>query len=469
MIRVREKSLYTLERKKTMSDTVKKAEALFASLPFLDKKSSGTFDCREECYMKLYENTTAQDYEAYLSSLTAAGFALLQRTEMNGNLSAALAKDTAVTLCYTPCDESLRVTVCAKNNFPALTPVKTVPDGKTVFYAFENDHALIDCGMCLLVQCADNSFFIVDSGHYFQFNDNDRLYKFMRERTPAGQKVVVNGWFITHTHTDHVSKLMDFLKYNTDDVIIEGVYQNLLPLEHPNDFGNHEEKEIAARLYELLDGYPAPVYKLHSGMRFYVRELAFDVLYTHEDSYPAIIEDFNDSSTVLMMTAHGSKVFIPGDAAVYASEVLEKRYGTSLKCDVVQIAHHGHTGLSEHCYELLAADTAIFPVTRVMFEQDIKRHAADRKAIELASRYFITSDGTVCVPLPYEKDAVYTLPDESTEDFEKIKRLWRYDYPEEYKKYIYDTFLKNGGSPEKLLIPSSQTGWIEPKPWIEGC
>lgn len=446
-----------------------KGNVLFSALPPFDKKASGTFDCREKCYMKLYGNVSADDHSSYLAALTANGFTVLQTTEVNGNLFAALEKDVAVTLYYTPCDESLRITVSEKKNFPALAPTGTEGDGKTVFYAFESDHSLIDCGMCLLVQCADGSFFVVDSGHYFQFNDNDRINKFMRERTPAGQKVVVSGWFVTHAHTDHISKLIDFLKYNTDDVVIEGFYQNLLPLEHPNDFGNHEEKEVAAKLYAALENYPAPVYKLHAGMRFYVRELAFDVLYTHEDTYPAVIDDFNDSSSVLMMTACGSKVFIPGDAAVFASGVLENRFGEALKCDVVQIAHHGHTGLSEHCYGLLAADTAIFPVTRVMFEQDIKRHAADRKAVELASRYYITSDGTVCVPLPYDKDAVYALPDETTEDFEKIKRLWRYVYPEEYKKYIYDKFLENGGVPEDLLIPSSPAGWIEPKPWTEGC
>lgn len=445
------------------------AEKMFSLLPAFAKESQGTFYCRENCFMRLYKHINQADYAAFCRQLTGNGFSRLQITENNGNLFSAYKKEVCVTVYYTPCDESVRITVSEDDLFPALAPAEDIPDGETVFYAFENDHSLIDCGMCLMVQCADHSFFVIDSGHYFQCNDNDRIYRFMRERTPAGRKVVVNGWYITHAHTDHVCKLIDFLKYNTGDVVIEGFYQNLLPPEHPNDFGNHEEKEVAQKLYAELEAYPAPVYKLHSGMRFYVRELAFDVLYTHEDSYPSIIEDFNDSSSVVMMTARGSKVFIPGDAAVFASEVLEKRFGSSLGCDVVQIAHHGHTGLSEHCYELLAADTAVFPVTRIMFEADVKRHAADRKAIELASRCFITSDGTVAVPLPYDKDTVYALPDESMEDFEKIKRLWRYDYPEEYKRYIYGEFLKHGGKPEELLIPSSEFGWVEPKPWTEGC
>ena len=84
-------------------------------------------------------------------------------------------------------------------------------------------------------------------------------------------------------------------------------------------------------------------------------------------------------------------------------------------------------------------------------------------AIELASRYFITGDGTVCVPLPYQRDSVCKLPDETLEDFAKIERLWKYRYTDEYKAYIYHKFLENGGDPAKLTLPTSPGGWIEPK------
>ncbi len=198
-------------------------------------------------------------------------------------------------------------------------------------------------------------------------------------------------------------------------------------------------------------------------MRFYVRNLAFDVLSTFEDIFPEEIDDYNDSSTVLMMEAEGSKVFIPGDASVKASRRLEARWGETLRCDVAQIAHHGHTGLSSRCYELLHADTVIFPVTRIMFEGDLPRHEANRTAVGLASQYYITGDGTVCVPLPYRREEVTALPDETVEDFAKIERLWKYTYPEEYKTYIWETFLRHGGDPKKLVLPTSSGGWIEPK------
>lgn len=447
-----------------MNDNAATQKTVFSRLPELPCRRIASFTGWNGCELRVLADASDASFECYLAALTEEGFSVLQKREVNDNRFAALEKDEIrVNLLYTPCDNELRITASENELTPRLTPDECSGDTTTTFYAFENDQTLIDCGMCLLIQCRDDSFFVVDSGHYFQPNDNDRLYRFMRERTPEGKKVTVCGWLITHAHTDHVCKLIDFLKYNTRDVVIEGFYHNLLPADYAVWDCNHEEKETAEKLFAALTDFPAPTYTLHTGMRFYVRNLMFDVLSTHEDLHPDFIEDYNDSSTVVMLEAEGSRVFIPGDAAVAADKKITARWGRTLRCDVVQIAHHGHTGLSAKCYEMLCADTVIFPVTRIMFEGDLPRHEANRKAIELASQYFITGDGTVCVPLPYQKDTVTKLPDETLEDFAKIERLWKYSYSKEYKAYIYQKFLDNGGDPAKLLLPTSPEGWIEPK------
>lgn len=440
---------------------------IFDRFPAFESTLAGTYDCREDCFLRLYINATEGGFKEYISELIADGFQLLQSTETDGNLFAALKKDVCVTAYFTPCDGFLRVTASEKNQFPCFEKTDCTGECQTAFFGFESDHTIIDCGMCLLVQCPDYSFFVVDSGHYFQFNDNDRIYRLMRDRTPAGQKVVVNGWMITHAHTDHISKLMDFLKYNTDDVVIEGFYQNLIREDCYVD-DNHEENEMAAKLFKMLEAYPAPVYKLHTGMRFYIRNLSFDVLSTHEDLFPDEITDYNDSSCVVMLEAEGTRIFIPGDAAVLAGRKMEQRFSEkTFKCDIVQIAHHGHTGLSTTCYEKLNARVAVFPVTQIMFDADYQRMEPNRRAIELADEYYVTSNGTVVIPLPYKAGTVTVLPDETFEDFEKIKRIWRYVYPDSYKETLYEQFVANGGELDSTVLPTSPMGWIEPKPPIE--
>lgn len=436
---------------------------IFSSFRQFSESGSQIYNCRENCFMKFFEGVTSEQFNEYESSLKKDGFSVLQKREIDGNLFCALKKDIQINLFFTPCDGTLRVTASEKDMTPNFAKTECTGDCTTTFYGFESDQTIIDCGMCLLIQCADYSFFVVDSGHYFQFNDNDRIHKFMRERTPDGQKIVINGWLITHAHTDHISKLIDFLKYNTDDVIIEGFYQNLLPTDYDITIDNHEETEMAAMLFDILEKHPAPVYKLHTGMRFYIRNLAFDVLGTHEDIFPEKITDYNDSSCIVMVEAEGSKIFVPGDAAVAASKMLEARFSDTLKCDVVQVSHHGHTGLSKNLYELLKADTAVFPVTRIFYEEDMEKREANRHIAEIASKCFVTGDGTVGIPLPYDKNKIYTLPDETFEDFAKIERIWKYTYSDERKNELYELFLSNGGNPDNMLLPTSKFGWIEPK------
>ena len=441
----------------------KTMEALFEKFrQFRTESDAPIYDCGENCFLKYYENASLSEFESWINALKADGFEAVQENSLSGNQFVWLKKDVLyITAYFTPCDSSLRVTASENQPVPMLEAVEYERKCETVFYCFENDHTVIDCGMCLLIQCSDYSFVIVDSGHYDQFNDNDRIHKFMRERTPQGQKIVVAGWLLTHSHTDHVCKFIDFLKYNCDDVIIEGIYSNLFPFGYVAPNWGNEERLISAKLRRLMNGLVIPEYKLHSGESFYIRNLKIDVLCTHEDVYPKRISDFNDSSSVVMVTAENTRIFIPGDASDLVSEKLEMRYGEDLKCDVVQVAHHGHHGLSENVYRLLQGRLAVFPITRIKFDEELPRIQANRTLIELAEKYLISSDGTIKVPLPYDVNTVEQLPDETFEDFEKIKNLWSYSYTDERKKELYEIYLEHGGDLDKEVLPADYCGFHE--------
>ena len=431
-------------------------------LQFRPQADEPTYDCRENCFMHLYRDVTEPEYTAWIDALVADGMTVLQKTELNGNIYTCLKGEVLVNAFFTPCDGILRVAASETNLAPDFNPIGCTGDVETVFYGFESDQSLIDCGMCLMIQCPDYSFFIVDSGHYMQFNDNDRIYNFMRERTPEGQKVVVNGWLLTHAHSDHICKFMDFLRYNCHDCIIEGIYSNLIPDDYVGcKEWTREEVLLAGKLFRMLSETKIPTYKIHTGQRFYVRNLAFDVLGTHEDIYPNLITDYNDSSCMVVLTAENSRIFIPGDASRLSSVGLEKRYGETLRCDVVQVSHHGHTGLSVKAYEYLNAEVAVFPITRIKFDEEYPRIEANRRAIELAKAHYITSDGTVKIPLPYSLEKIEVLPDETFEDFGKINRLWGYSYTDERKAELYSMFTDRGGNLNRTNLPAEADSKFE--------
>jgi beta-lactamase superfamily II metal-dependent hydrolase len=153
------------------------------------------------------------------------------------------------------------------------------------------------------------------------------------------------------------------------------------------------------------------------------------------------MQDFNNTSTVLMMTAEGSKVLFPGDASAESDKVILRRYADYLKCDVVQVSHHGHSGTSPEFYRLADAECALFAVTQIKFDEEYPRQEANRTAIEIAKEYYIASNGTVEIPLPYVFGQTKVYPDETFEDFNGIFNLWTYEYTDEMKQKLYNEFL----------------------------
>lgn len=340
----------------------------------------------------------------------------------------------------------LRIVVDFDCNYPEnqiRSEVKTCP---VRLWQLEIDHSLIDCGMCYIFQCSDFSFFVIDSAHDYSVNDDIRIYEFMRERTPSDIKVRVAGWFISHGHIDHFGKFLDILRYNKE-IIIEGIYFNFAPNDHfSSESWMYSDINHVNIFYEELSKHSEiPVYRLHTGQHFFVRDLSVDILCTHEDVYPVSLDNYNDSSTVLMITVGNDKICFPGDAGGEESKILERRYPKFLQCDIMQVSHHGHFGTTPGFYRLANAKTVLFPVTRIKYDEEYPRYEANRVADEISEHNFIASDGTVEFTFPLKHSVIKLYPDEIIENFEGIYNLWSYEYSEEYKQKLVTEYKKQKG------------------------
>lgn len=408
------------------------------------------YDCANDTWMRLYKNADTADLYTAVENAKKLGFTVFAETTLESNIYVTLRKDSVQLHIYFCHAEKVLRVIADPFSVPYETePPKIQRKCQTKLWQFETDHTYIDCGMCYIFQCADHSFFVIDSGHYLQVNDHARIYRFMRERTPAGEKIVISGWFITHAHDDHVCQFMKFLQERHADVQIEKLYFNYVRDDGKDSHHWKESnKKIMRDFLKTALESGIPIVKLHAGQRFYVRDLCMDVLCTHEDVYPGSLENYNDSSTVLMITAGGSKICIPGDAGAEESKILTTRFSeTTLSCDIMQAAHHGHFGCSSAFYKAANAKIVLFPNTQIIFDEDWDRYEANRVACDLAEAYYISSNGTVEIPLPYTPGTVRELPDETFENFDRIQALWGYTYSAERKQQLFDKFLQRSGLP----------------------
>lgn len=344
--------------------------------PGMASDQNGTTD--EDSNMVVVSSTNATSFERYASKLMNNGFEMDVRSNYEDNVHYTFAKNNKYYHIYYTASKSEARFIEDLSSSTKLKDISTVATGsnQTEFYMYSIDYTKgesttsvtdywqIDCGMMFIIKLADNSLFLIDSGHERQSSNEamEAQMKFLREitGTPDNQKVKVRGWFFTHAHGDHVFGGHKFVEMYHDEIDIETVLFNF-----PG--------------YGVVGGYDGGTFKmkasmntyfpntkhvsLHTGQSFTMQGVRFDTLCTHEDwvgsdGKTTLGSDMNSASTVLKITIDGKSLMLLGD--ITRSDQLEKMYDTTLESDMVQIAHHGYNKL-QSLYQAIAAEYAICP------------------------------------------------------------------------------------------------------------
>ena len=413
-------------------DIVKQSEAMPSALPSFDGgKFSSVTDMGDGTYGVIIENATPEEYGAYLDKLAKAGYQTWSTNEIVGNKFAVLYTDkyTVNTGYYNNKEVRVIIEPFGEDTLPTkksdAAPVTTSQISMIGVEGIYNGEYQQN-GMCIIYRLSDGSFVIVDGGHH----GNSGIYanniiKALREQSKDYAKtdkdITIAAWIISHPHTDHFGTLMNeykqFTKFNFERIMVnfwpEAAFtnaQNTTSSFATGKYANYNKTVSVAK--EIGVDYVVP----HVGQVWWFGDTSFEILYTIESYLPKVATGFNTSSIVFRSTTmdasgKSTTAIITGDATGHALAVCNKMYKNNLKCDIVQVAHHGGgTGGANNdtksAYALMKPSVILWPVGQNHYSTvaaNTYNHAllADQNP-NYAELYVAGWQGnTVTIPLPY--------------------------------------------------------------------
>lgn len=392
------------------------------------------------------KGTTVEDYKAYLELLESCGF---EKHSDNGEeglykdiYTATYLKDTLVlTVTHTTNTEKTHIIVGEEIVLSdhLIYDEKYVADNKTNAKTTLHMLELYDFGNSFLIQLKNGHFIMNDGG---KAEDLPKLVEYMETLVEDGEKPVIEAWFISHVHADHVGIFNGFTAYPElrDRIYVEAVYFN--------EASNESLRAVSASsltLNFLIDykfasnseGTSPALYCPMSGQKYYFNDVVVQVMFSQE-IHP--IENYggglNDISTWLMYEIEGQKLLIPGDAAYGSQQAVMNIYSAeALTVDMHVACHHG-INVYDYFTDALTVTTLLYPSYRVGSTLSSKSSARTEQNAYLQSTVkesVAWGDGTKVFTFPYEVGTVKTMP-----LFEWTGRLSEREHVrvEEYETYM---------------------------------
>ena len=385
---------------------------------------SGSLDVSENNLQYYYtgEGVNLGAYEAYCQKLIGAGYTLVstnsgegnafrvyQNTDKNIMLYVAYNafKHAAAGSAYVTCMRVVSSRLSTNNHLPDEMLVQdlsfTKKQNSSITAVKLNSQYQASghniYGNNYVITLEDGSFIMYDGGGSYE-TDVDRLYKVLLDLYKKGHNgqnptaddpIRISAWLISHGHGDHFNIMRDFIleyasKWGSYYITLDNLIANFTS-DNEDDLSSNPENHMRDKwktYSDMIKDTPGKeagfrFIKVHTGQKFYIANAEFEVMYTHEELYPERLVTYNSSSTVFRMTLHhtqngtistGSSTTMLwlGDAETEASRVMRALWGTALKSDMVQVAHHNYNGCEWELYQLVKPTCVWWPVNRARWK-----------------------------------------------------------------------------------------------------
>lgn len=179
----------------------------------------------------------------------------------------------------------------------------------------------------------------------------------------------VDAWLVTHLHNDHVGALTSILNMEQPPLEIGGIYYSIADLNWYYE-KDPSRAETAAAFMEALKKVPEE--KKHGdiqrGTQIQVGDASVTVM---NQRYLVDQDSGNNASVAYTVCLNGTYIVYLGDMGQEAGKRLLQDWGPQgLKCDIVQMAHHGQGGVDQDFYRALQPKICLWPTPQWLWDND---------------------------------------------------------------------------------------------------
>ncbi len=261
-----------------------------------------------------------------------------------------------------------------------------------------SDHGISQM-MGYIIKTNNNKIIAIDGGTP---EDTENWLKNIEQK---GNKVDV--WFITHPHRDHASVFQEVVEKHSE-VEISKVYYTANPLEWYTKNEPIRANEITNFYNAInLENIKDKVEEVNLNQKIKIDNVNCEILGIKNPEIT--VNPINNSSMVIKMNINGKKILFLGDTGVESGNKLLENQKDKLKADIVQMAHHGQSGVNKDVYEVIRPEICLWPTPEWLWNNDRGEgfNTAQYKTVETRTwmnelkpkRNIIEKDGDITIEI----------------------------------------------------------------------
>jgi len=183
---------------------------------------------------------------------------------------------------------------------------------------------------------------------------------------------VVDLWFITHPHQDHMGAFSEILRDKRGIEIKKVVYSRCTDEVLKAETWSPQNEVDAKRYYSVLDHVTegTDIVDLHTtGGRFDIDGIGIKVLGVSNPDF--LEQSYNNNSMIIKFWDKAKSFLILGDAYIDCGNRVLEKYPEWLDSDYIQMAHHGQNGCDRNFYDSVKFRACLWPTPSWVWEPTV--------------------------------------------------------------------------------------------------